>query len=242
MRKALESVGRQTYADFEVVIVNDGSSDETDAVIKSWEQEITQVNKLMTLQVLQHNASIGITRSRQEALEKSNGELVAILDDDDEWVYPEKLQKQVVYLQSHSEAVLVGGSRVSEMNGKSMVVHRPVSDSTIRRTILFKNPFFTSSVMFRKHAAVAVGGFMYDGEDFAEDYDLWIRLGEKGDFYNFPDVFVKYRLPSYNKERVLEFLHKQKTLVARYGRGYPFFHCASLLWPLRLFLFPLLGV
>lgn len=237
--KALASIKRQSFSDYEVIIVNDGSSDDTAEVLKN--------SALKDLRIISHATSEGITQSRQEALLASRGEYIAILDDDDEWVDTEKLSKQVGYLDTHRDYVLVGGGveifnfefpmSHEIQNSKSKIIKlRPSSDSAIRNTMLFKNNFFTSTVMFRKEAALKAGGFIKDQSDFAEDYDLWLRIGRLGKMYNFSQVFTAYIQSRYNKEKFRRFLAKQLNLVQRHKTDYPFYYLAIVLLRLRLLL------
>jgi hypothetical protein len=100
--------------------------------------------------------------------------------------------------------------------------------------MLFKNNFFTSTVMFRRQAAILAGGFISDGMDLAEDYDLWLRMGKIGRFYNFREVFTLYAKPQYNKERFSRFLAKQLKLIGRHKTDYPYYHLSSAILRLRL--------
>ncbi len=231
---ALTSITNQTFSDVELVVVNDGSSDATSAVLARLREVVP------TVKIITHPTSIGITRSRQEALQASTGTYVALLDDDDIWLDTRKLQKQVQYLDEHPDTVLLGGA-MEIADGKTIMeqskkVFRPESDQTIRRTMLFRNNFFTSTVMFRREVALAVGGFKSDGEDFAEDYDLWLRLGLRGRMYNFPEVFVRYRQSLYTKGRFQSFLRKQLRLIRAYSGRYPWLRLASAFLRVRLYL------
>jgi len=235
LEKAFKSLGIQTFLDMETVVVNDGSTDETAALLNDL--------RFKDLKIITHNESQGIIKSRQEALEAATGEYVAFLDDDDEWIDPRKLEKQVVYFKSHPDCVLVGGGIEISNNehqipksGGRVLKFRPETDKDIRRTMLLRNNFFTSTVMFSKAAAMKAGGFIDDGTDAGEDYDLWLRIGKIGTMYNFQEAFTKYRIPGYTKERFRQFLSKQLTLIRRHRRDYPRYLLASFLLRLRFFL------
>ena len=237
LKKALESVFSQSFQDYEVVVVNDGSTDSTETVSENL--------KIERLKIINHKASQGITVSRQEALGISAGEYVAILDDDDEWMDVEKLKKQVEYLDEHKDCVLVGGSieifnfqfsifnKNQNLKPKN-IKHRPESDGAIRRAMLFRNNFFTSTVMFRREAAVMAGGFIKDQDDLAEDYDLWLRMGILGKMHNFQEVFAAYSQPNYNKPKFRAFLAKQLRLIYQHKSNYPYYKIAAMLLKFRM--------
>lgn len=225
LHKALESVSLQTFLDYEIIVINDGSTDNTPQILENW--------KHLNLKVINHQNSIGITKSRQEALENSLGKYIAILDDDDSWTDKNKLFKQVEFLNQHTDYVLVGGGMVIN---SSVLKLRPKTDKHIRRSMLIRNNFFTSTVMFNKESAVKAGGFISTDTDLAEDYDLWLRLGKIGKMYNFPEVFVNYHQSSYNKQKFKQFLKKQLLLVGREKNNYPLSWLAKLILNLRLLL------
>jgi glycosyltransferase involved in cell wall biosynthesis len=231
LQRALASVLSQSFTDYDIVVVNDGSTDNTAAVLSELKV------KSEKLKVNTHTISLGITKSRQEALQVSAGEYIAILDDDDEWVDKDKLKKQVEYLDSHPEVVLVGGGIEIEKREKRKEKRlRPQIDRAIRSTMLFRNNFFTSTVMFRRQLAAKVGGFMEDETDLAEDYDLWLRLVRIGRAYNFQEVFTNYKQPEYTKEKLKQFYTKQLHLIGRYKKDYKFYHLAATIAKLRILL------
>jgi glycosyltransferase involved in cell wall biosynthesis len=212
LKKALASIDKQSFKDYQRIVIDDASSDET-VKLFSW----------LTGQLITQPVSEGITFNREFALEKSTGEYVAILDDDDEWVDVEKLKKQVEFLDNHPDYVLVGGG-VEISNSKFQIQNfRPESDKNIRQSMLFRNNFFTSTVMFRREAAIKAGGFIKDGIDLAEDYDLWLRMGKLGKMHNFPEVFTAYAAPSYNKEKFRLFLYKQQNLIKKHRNDYSWY-------------------
>jgi glycosyltransferase involved in cell wall biosynthesis len=231
LRRALYSIWGQSYKDIEVILISDGSTDNTEEIT----QELTKAG--LNIDFVIHNESLGITASRQEALLKSKGEFIAILDDDDEWVDVDKLKKQVEFLDQNSDFVLVGGG-ISVIDSKNQALRtklRPQTDENIRQTMLLRNNFFTSTVMFKREMVIKVGGFIKDEQDFAEDYDLWLRLGNVGKMFNFQEVFTKYTLPNYNKERFIGFLKKQKSLIIKYKSEYPNYLVAYFILSLRIF-------
>jgi glycosyltransferase involved in cell wall biosynthesis len=223
LARALASVKSQNFTDYDVNIIVDGSDSKTLEVINSFKSS----NFLTT----EHQVSIGITNSRQEALVKSQGEFIAILDDDDYWIDKDKLEKQKKFLEDQQEFVLVGGGMQVDGHPDKF---RPKTDEQIRSSMLFGNNFFTSTVMFRKDAAIKAGGFIKDNIDLAEDYDLWLRMGKLGKMYNFPEVFVNYRQPSYNKAKFKQFLTKQLSLIKREKYNYSGYFLASLIMKIRL--------
>ncbi len=230
LRKALESVARQSFKEYEVIVVDDGSADETVKVLQDY-----KITKLKDLQIINHQQSFGITKSRQEALEASIGEYVAILDDDDEWMDIDKISKQVKFLNGHPNYVLVGGGIVIEgLKDLKIERFRSETDRSIRNWMLIKNSFFTSTVMFRREAAIKAGGFVKDEIDLGEDYDLWLRMGKLGKMYNFKEAFTLYAKPSYNKEKFKAFLQKQLYLIYRHKDDYPWHFLASLILKIRL--------
>lgn len=225
LQAALKSIVAQSYKDFEVVVVNDGSSDNTAEVISSFSRDIKD------FKIIDHKSSLGISRSRQEALINSAGNFVAILDDDDEWTDNSKLTKQVQYLEEHPEVILVGGGiRIGEKK-----LFRTETDAEIRKTMLLRNNFFTSTVMFHRDFALKAGGFISDQADVSEDYDLWLRMGKLGQMHNFQEVFALYRQPNYNKDKFKLFLKKQKELIKQHRHDYPGYLVANLILTARIF-------
>lgn len=223
LRRALASTFRQTRQPDEIVIINDGSTDETESVIH-------ECVPSALLNYVHHKTSQGITRSRDEALRASTGEYIAVLDDDDEWIDERKLEKQVEFLDANPRIVLIGGCL--EKSGKN--VSRAKSDFVIRQTALMRNNFFTSTVMFRRAAAIEAGGFIYDGLDLNEDYDLWLRMGCVGGFHNLPTILARYQESTYSKDKMLQFYGKHLWLIDRQRNNYPYYRIAKTWVELRM--------
>jgi glycosyltransferase involved in cell wall biosynthesis len=220
----------QQGVDFEVLVVNDGSDDGTFEFLENSKL------KYQNLKIIHHHQSLGIIRSRQEAVKESNGLFLAFLDDDDEWILPTKLLQQVTMFESDPSLVLCGAG-MEMVNADGVVISRKIylgTDQEIRRSMLLKNQFFTSTVMVRKKSLESVGGFVSDGTDLAEDYDLWLRLGLVGKFALLPKVVTRYKVPTYSKEKKLNFFRKQWKLIKREKGNYPNGYLAEFYMILRV--------
>jgi glycosyltransferase involved in cell wall biosynthesis len=217
---AIESVLTQTFKDFELLIIDDASVDETFSIFKNY----AKVDKRIVY--FKNKKNLGISRSRNLALEKAQGKYIAILDSDDIWCDRDKLKRQVEFLEGHQNYVLVGGGviLVDEDNKEIIRYLTPLSDEKIRRQIFLRNPFVHSSVMYLKKAVLKVGSYD-ESLEVSEDYDLFFKLGKKWKFVNLNDFLVRYRVytgsdqPKYK----LNFARNSKKLVLKYKDIYPNF-------------------
>jgi glycosyltransferase involved in cell wall biosynthesis len=192
---ALASVYAQTLPAAEVIVVNDGSPDDTDAAIAPW------LDRPGIRYIKQPNAGQAAARNRGAAL--ATGALLAFLDDDDLWPV-EKLEFQVGAFQQHSEAVLAYGyvapfSVPAELAAKVDFEIGPSGD--VRAAFRHRNWIVSpgQTLIRRKHFA-AVGGFdpALWGVD---DYDLYLRLSAAGEFVFLPRVGLYYRRHASNASR-----------------------------------------
>ena len=199
--RAIQSVLRQSYEDFEMIIVDDCSSDDTEVVVA--ENSDTRIRYIK----LEKNTG-GAMVPRQIGLEASTGEYIAVLDDDDFWTDDDKLLLQVAYLNEHADCVLVGTNAVAITGDDEIILHHsyPQDDSSIRAKMLGRNCFFHSSVMYRREAISVVGSYsrIKSGyyANFSNEYDLWLRMGLIGKLanlsvygvgYDYPPPYKKYK-------------------------------------------------
>ncbi len=186
--EAIGSVLAQNFRDFEVIVVNDDPVGvETDKVVSSFQDP-----RIFYIRNREHVGSAG---SLNVGLRAAKGEYVAVLDDDDVWLSGGKLKKQVEFLDADPNRVLVG-TNVIVVDGESgREIARseyPSTDGELRELIFGRNPLAHSSVMFRREAALAVGG--YDETlPRGKDYDLWLKLAAKGKVGVLPDYLLRYR-------------------------------------------------
>jgi glycosyltransferase involved in cell wall biosynthesis len=185
LRLAIDSIVNQTYQDLELLVVDDESTDESLAIARSYSDP--------RVRVLSGHGRQGLVRTLNIGLRAASGEYVARLDHDD-IARPDRLQKQVDYLDRHREVALVGSvARLIDEDSREIGrVARPVSAIAIRWYSLVENPLIHSSATFRLAETMALGG--YDETlPYAEDYDLWSRLLDHHEVANLAEPLVDYR-------------------------------------------------
>ncbi len=184
LREAIDSVLAQTYSDFELIIIDDGSTDGTSKILKSYKDArikiITQPNK-------------GLVASLNRGIKTAKGKYIARQDADDR-SEPTRFEKQVSLLNDKPKVVLVGSS-MKVMDAKSKIVHEHsllLNNSELRQELLVRSPFAHGSVMFRKDAATKAGPYK---QQFwpSEDYEFWLRLSVLGELANIDEALYVYR-------------------------------------------------
>lgn len=165
---AIESVLRQTYRDFEIVVVNDGSPDDTDSAVAPYLDRITYIKQ----------ANLGAPAARNRGLAASTGELIAFLDDDDEWM-PEKLRLQVPEFDDAKVGLVYSDLRVVHDDGRvmeSFLATRPLAASGyIFENFLASGFILTSCVAVSRRCLEDVGDFDESMRSL-QDFDLWFRI------------------------------------------------------------------
>lgn len=226
--EAIVSVLEQSFHQWELIIVDDGSTDKTEEVVKTF------ISKDDRIKYLRNSENFGVVKSRNIALGKSVGKYVAVLDSDDIWCDKDKLKKQFEKIEEGF--VLVGASvvTINEKGNLLKKIIRPLSDGDIRRNILYKNPFAHSSVVFDREKALSIGGY----KDFkvGEDYDLFLRLGLVGRICNLKGIMLKYRLHGNNISlgNKVNSLENNLVIIKKYKDKYPNYFLAFLRRKFRL--------
>ena len=186
LRAAVDSILRQSFADFEFLIVDDCSTDDSPAIIQSYADP--------RIRLVRAPERLRICRALNLGLEQAAGQFIARMDADD-ISHPRRLEKQVAYLTRHPDVALCGTwVRRFAAGGSSLVDTRPADFESIRAYSLFDNPMVHSTVMLRSDT-LAKSQLRY-AEEFrnAEDYDLWTRLFDVGRAANLPEVLLEYRV------------------------------------------------
>jgi glycosyltransferase involved in cell wall biosynthesis len=184
--EAIRSVLGQSFADFELLIVDDGSSDNTLGVIHGF------ADPRIRLLVQENN---GISMALNTGLKAAKGVYIARFDADD-ICFPQRLAQQVIFLDGHPSYLVVGSDAeyISE-NGEHLFNFRCIGHShrEIEENLYRHCPFIHSAVMYRKEAIVQAGGYSSYAHNF-EDYLLWVQLLQRGKCCNLPEPLIKVRI------------------------------------------------
>ncbi len=191
IQRAIESVISQSYKDWELIVVDDGSTDNTGQIVANMSQNDSRIR------YIKNDVNSGIQKTLNNGLNVAKGEYIARIDDDDYWVDIDKLQKQVDFMDGNPDYVLVGtGVIIVNEKGDELFKYLvPETNEQIKKRLLGKNCFVHSSVMFKKSAVMQFGGYSEGVEEkHFEDYDLWLKLGTIGKLANLPIYGLKYTM------------------------------------------------
>jgi len=226
----LQSIKKQSFQNWELIIVDNGSYDDTKNLI---EKEMMHEPRIS---YIKNEQDRGISFARNQALQKAKAEYIAVLDSDDLWADKEKLTKQIAYLETNQDCAAVGtGVIVIDEQSQELSRYQNETDAKkIKQNLLFKNQIAHSSVMYKKAAALHVGG--YDTKlPFLEDYNLWLKMGAMWKLANLEGFMTKYRIHQTNvtKEKILAMMKMNIKLIVKYKHDYPGFWRAYIRRVLR---------
>jgi len=185
---AIDSILAQTFGDFELIAVDDGSKDRSRALLEDYARRDPRVKVIS-------RPNTGIVGALNDALAASRADLIARMDSDD-IALPDRFQKQVVYLDANPDCILLG-SRVIMIDPEGL----PIGDmatvghghDVIEDALLGGGwPIVHPTIIMRRAPLLAVGGY-HEGTFPNEDHDLFLRLAEIGKLDNLPDTLLKYR-------------------------------------------------
>jgi glycosyltransferase involved in cell wall biosynthesis len=187
--RAIASVCAQSFHDWELLVVQDGSHPQTSAIVSECAAREPRIRHYArgTVGSIADASNFGLARAR--------GEYIAILDDDDAWSTPDKLARQVEFLDTNPEYIGCGGGYIlvdAEANERGKFL-KPELDPAIRARALLANPIANSTAMFRRSPNGKSAVYDTSLSGYA-DWDFWLHMGSLGKLYNFPLIFAYYSL------------------------------------------------
>jgi len=188
VQAAVESILTQTYTEWELLIIDDASTDGTLPLL----HELAA--KEARIKIICNNFNRGLAASLNVAWKLAKGDLLARMDADDVSM-PQRLERQVRFMESHPEIAVLGtGAELVDKKGRFLGIgFRPKQHDALVKNIYRENPFMHSSVMLRRKFYEAMGG--YDERlRRAQDYDLWLRSYRRFQFHNLQEALIRHRV------------------------------------------------
>lgn len=203
IRRAIDSALGQSWKEREVIVVDDGSTDGTFALLEGYGNRIRAI----------HQSNCGVALARNAAIEQAKGDYVAFLDADDEWL-PEKLEIQVGVLRSMPDVGVLGGGSEWKKGGEGRF-QVPASREVSLESLLFGNPLCTSTVVVRTSILRESSLRFWQELQGPEDWHLWIRLAGRTRLWNDKRIVARHYLTEESISR-----RDCSGLLARYGQMY----------------------
>ena len=186
--KAVDGILAQTYGDFELIVVDDGSSDDTAAVLQGYDDE--------RLRILVNETNQGIVYALNKGIGAARGEFIARQDADD-FSMPNRFEKQIAYMQDNPQCALLG-ARGKTMDGDGRALNTPSPRTKIRAItfdeLLGRNCLAPHGVIMMRKAALDDVGLYNPTFTNAEDYELWMRISRKYAAAKLPDILYVSRV------------------------------------------------
>ena len=206
LNEAIDSILGQTFKDFEFLIVNDGSTDKTGEILKSYNDP--------RIKMINNEKNIGLTKSLNKGLKLARGEYIARQDADDISM-PGRLEKEIEFLEQNKSVGLVGTDYLI-INEKGNVVHIVKclnGNRELKAKLLEGNQFGHGSVILRRECIEKVGTYREEFK-FAQDYDFCLRIAEVYDVANISEPLYKWRIDSKSISVAKKALQDKYTLLA----------------------------
>lgn len=213
LKAAINSVIAQTYTNWELILIDDGSTDGTETAVTAFKDS--------RIKYIKHEINKGLHVRRTESLTHASGTYIAVLDSDDLWHSTEKLSRQVAFLESNSDCSIVGTFvQLIDSNGNKIgTTAYGVTDAEIRNHILIRNQFTHSSVLMRKRMLDKTNGYQ---PTLAEDLELFLQLGILGKFANIPEYLTSHRLHNQSaNDHGIKMAKAVHSIIQKHRKEYP---------------------
>lgn len=204
LSESINSILNQTYNNFELIIINDGSIDNSEAIINSFSD-----SRIVYIK----NTNQGLAASLNQGIKLAKGKYIARQDQDDISL-PLRFEKQVDFFNKNPDVVLLGTRAIIFTNDNQLYGKHNHSTITsqLHFDLMFDNPFVHSSIMFLKNVTEYVGLYNEDKSLF-EDYEFWSRIANYGKICNLKDELVKYRHHDLGMSKANDFKKNNSLLI-----------------------------
>ena len=200
--QTLDSIINQSFSDYELIIIDDGSTDDSSKIINNYRDDRIKYYKNIK--------NSGIVFSLNRGLEIASSEYIARIDSDDICL-KDRLLHQFEFLEANKNVGVCSCNikYIDASGNEGEIIKMPLSSDETKINFLFGNPIIHPASMFRRELALRVGGYTV-GMEPAEDYDFWLKLSEICDIQNINEVLLKYRVHSTNYSKIKRNEYDQK--------------------------------
>jgi glycosyltransferase involved in cell wall biosynthesis len=219
LSESIKSVLAQDFKDWELIILNDFSKDDSEKTILEFEK----IDKRIVY--LKNEKNIGLQKTLNKGIRISKGKYIARIDQDDTWTGTSKLSRQIKFLEQNPDYILTG-TDATICNTRGEIIGKysmPKSDKEIREKILSKNCFLHSSIVAKKEYMEKAGLYGEDSNSFCiEDYELWLRLGTIGKLENmdFLGLSIMIHTESITAKNRIRQAWKILNIIPKYRKTY----------------------
>lgn len=184
--EAIDSILNQTFADFEFIIIDDGSKDNTVEIVKSYSDK--------RIRFYQNEHNMGVAATLNRGIELATGEYIARMDSDDISL-PERFEKQIYVLDNDKKIAVCAGNAIVFSKESQYITQLPLKDREIKYNLFISSPFVHPSVMIRK-SVLDSSNIRYESEfDGREDYRMWMKISLLDyKLLNIDEPVLKYRI------------------------------------------------
>jgi glycosyltransferase involved in cell wall biosynthesis len=230
--EAIESVLSQSFTDWEFIVVNDCSTDDSEEIINNY------CNRDSRFIYIRNQKNKGQAVSLNTCIKLAKGRFIAVMDSDDIWSDTDKLKKQVRFLEENPSYGFVGcWSYIVENDKRITPLKYPGTDKAIREYMLIENCFMHDTIVMRKKLLEAVGGYTASLHA-AHDYQLWLKLGTISKMHIIEEYMLHYRknpkgitLQKYDQQ-----LRETIAVIKQFKDFYPNYLKGLLLWNVRKYI------
>lgn len=204
--KSIRSILDQSYKDFEFLIINDASTDNSEKIARLFDDS--------RIKIFRNETNLGLVGTLNKGIDLASGEYIARMDQDDISL-PERLKIQVDFMETHPEIGLCGSWVKNIGKNKGYINKKESNPDAVKALLLFHTPLAHPTVIFKKNI-IDKNNLRYDKNfEYCEDYDLWSRISEFTKISNIEKVLLLYRVHETNMSNVYSEKQREKSDIVR---------------------------